>query len=135
MSGLNSHRHFFLYAKGHYQKTEVVEDLGKICTNYLSHDLHSPADRIRILVHALSTVRKPLVAEQVLAEVLEASFQFNHPFDFGKHEVTGTQAVIIAVLQILRHCTVHEIEGSLGEADFSILPPPVEREVKANAET
>lgn len=120
---LNPFRHFFLYAKGHYAKGVVIEDLGKICTAYLQHDLHVASDRMRILLHATDTIKKKMSIDKVLSEVLEASFQFNEPFDFGKHEISGTHAVIVAALQIMRHCTVDEIEGSLGSADFAILPP------------
>lgn len=35
MNNLNPHRHFFLYAKGHYKTGVILEDLGKICTAYL----------------------------------------------------------------------------------------------------
>lgn len=119
---LNSHRHFFLYAKGHYKQGDVLEDLGKICTNYLQHDLHNNRDRVRILIRATKTIKKQLSIEDVLALVLDESQQYNSPFDFGHHEIFGKDAVILATLQLLRHCTVDEIEGSLGTADYSILP-------------
>lgn len=122
MSDLNPYRHFFLYAKGHYETGVVIEDLGKICTNYLQHDLHSEDDRIRILISATKTIKKKFSIEDVLCEVLNCSREYNVPFDFRQHDVSAKNSVINATLMMLRHLTVDEIEGSLGEADFNILP-------------
>lgn len=122
MSNLNPYRHFFLYAKGHYKRGVVIEDLGKICTNYLQHDLHNENDRIRILTRATKTIKKEYSIEKVLDEVLNASREYNVPFDFGMHDMSARDSVIMATLGMLRHCSIYEIEGSLGAADYSILP-------------
>lgn len=122
MNNLNPFRHFFLYAKGHYKTGVVIEDLGKICTAYLEHDLHNEDDRIRILTRATKTIKKEFSIEDVLCEVLNCSREYNVPFDFHRHDVSAKDSVINATLMMLRHLTVDEIEGSLGEADFSILP-------------
>ena len=117
MNNLNPFRHFFLYAKGHYKTGVILEDLGKICTAYLQHDLHQENDRIRILFRATNTIKKEYSIEKVLDEVLTASRQYDDPFD-----LTAKDSLIEAALRMLRYCTVDEIEGSLGEADFNILP-------------
>ena len=123
MSDLNPYRHFFLYAKGHYQRGVVIEDLGKICTAYLQHDLHSDNDRIRILFRATKTIKKPFTVEDVLNEVLNSSRQYNNlPFDFGTRSLNTKDSLINAALSMLRHCAIDEIEGYLGEVDFNILP-------------
>lgn len=122
MNNLNPYRHFFLYAKGHYKTGVVIEDLGKICTAYLEHDLHTENDRIRILFRATKTIKKSFSVENVLCEVLNCSREYNVPFDFRQHDVSAKNSVINATLMMLRHLTVDEIEGSLGEADFNILP-------------
>lgn len=122
MSNLNPYRHFFLYAKGHYERGVILEDLGKICTAYLQHDLHAENDRIRILFRATKTIKKSFSVEEVLNEVLNSSIEYNMPFDFETHSLTAKDSLINAALTMLRHCTIDEIEGSLGEADFNILP-------------
>ena len=122
MSDLNPYRHFFLYAKGHYERGIVIEDLGKICTAYLQHDLHSENDRIRILFRATKTIKKSFTIEYVLNEVLDNSSEFNYPFDFKTHQLSVLEALINTALSMLALSTIDEIEGSLGEADFNILP-------------
>jgi len=122
MNNLNEYRHFFLYAKGWYAKGNVLEDLGKICNHYLEHDLHSGTNRIRILTEATKTIKTEFTIDKVLSKVLDESFQFNYPFDFGQHELSATQVVIRTTLMILGKCTIDEIEGSLGTPDYSILP-------------
>lgn len=117
MNNLNPFRHFFLYAKGHYKTGVILEDLGKICTAYLQHDLHQENDRIRILFRATNTIKKEYSIEKVLDEVLTASRQYDDPFD-----LTAKDSLIEAALRMLRYCSIDEIEGSLGEADFNILP-------------
>jgi hypothetical protein len=67
---MNSHRHFFLYAKGHYKTGDIFEDLGKICDDYLGHNLHQKKDRIQILIGGLELVKKPYTMEKIMSEVL-----------------------------------------------------------------
>lgn len=121
---MNSHRHFFLYAKGHYKTGDLFEDLGKICDDYLGHNLHNNGDRIEILIGSLKFVKKAYTLEKIMSEVFSQTHQWNAPFDFGKHEVSGTNVVVLATLNIMRHLTIHEIEGELGEPDYNILPKP-----------
>ncbi len=119
---MNSYRHFFLYAKGHYKQGDFIEDLGKLCTDYMGHDLHKPNDRIRILINTLDTLKKSISASALFNRVVDNGYEYNIPFDFGMKPVSLEKAIIKSVLDILAHSKVDEIEGELGDPDFSILP-------------
>lgn len=131
---LNPYRHFYLYAKNHYRKSDdIVEDLKKIQKDYCGCTSH--IRDIILILH--SEVYKHIKFEGHFLDFLNDI----HPenvwrvgYDYGvKDEKTGIikrdivlydfhLAVIYKFLSILMLSETSNIEGSLGEADPKILP-------------
>lgn len=127
---LNRHRHYFLYAKGHYLITDMFEDLKKIQCNYVGCDLNAnitKGDIIRVTTHVITElVNKHLPLDHYVEALCYYGKKNVSPFDTEYKDVPD--AIIAANLGILRHATIHEIKGELGKIDENILPS--HREVK-----
>ena len=48
---MNKDRHFYLYAKNHYLKTDVMKDLKAIYDHTMGHDLGNECDVMNKLLH------------------------------------------------------------------------------------
>ena len=123
---MNQFRHYFLYAKGHYKHTDVFADLQTIQRQYVGCDpiCHiGKRDIIRVTTRAIQPIllkryKDPL--EQYQELVFEKSL-VNKGF-IVESERSLCDSIILANLSFMVDCTVTEIEGSLGDPDFSILP-------------
>ena len=61
MTGVNMerYRHFYLYAKGHYLKSDIIEDLRKITAEYCMFDIADTT--VYDIVSGLSMAVKPYI--------------------------------------------------------------------------
>lgn len=123
---LNPYRHYFLYAKNHYKRDNVFEDLKKIQCDYVGCDLGASitkADIIRVTSRAI----QPILMKRY-ADPVEKYQEFL--FEYGKvyvghlqyEECSLPDAMILANLGIMMSSTIDEIDGSLGKADLNLLP-------------
>ena len=124
---LNPFRHYFMYAKGYYKQTNLLEDLHKIQCNYVGCDLGCSltlADFIRVTCRAVDSFAKNLTAEKYAEAIMEYGKIYKGGFRF--EIASAHDSILLANLGLLRHATVDDIamlEGSvIGEPDFSILP-------------
>jgi len=124
--GFNSERHFYLYAKNHYKKTDTLEDLKKILGVWCGVDPEhiTKTDIVRKL---LSIAHPHLKSESKFLDFikyLEPDYLWAFPMYIKEagSEYDFQRAVIHGCLSILALTRVDEIDGSLGEADSNILP-------------
>ena len=132
---MNQDRHFYLYAKYHYQSTDKIKDLSVIYNKVYGFNKR---DKVPI-TYLISILTK-------LASVHMNEYTFNSftedilPENTWKHGYMTTKsnllykpteklppydvkkAIISKLLSILRLATVKEIPFELGVADESILP-------------
>lgn len=112
---LNADRHFYLYAKGHYQREDIVKDLIKLQANYCGMEeeyLHEKHVKEHLVCLAYKHIKNEWQFIDFMAKV-------NNPFYFINDKGNG---IIKACLSVLMETTVDSIEGSLGEPDYAILP-------------
>lgn len=122
---LNPYRHYFLYAKNHYKRTDVFEDLKKIQCDYVGCDLSASiakSDIIRVTTRAI----QPILCKRYpdpIEKYQEFLFEYGKVYlgNFQYEECQLSDAMILANLGIMMSSTIDEIEGSLGEADFNLL--------------
>jgi len=125
---MNDKRHFHLYARGWYKKSDnVLEDLKKIYDHYMGHDLGKDHDVMGYLLH--------LVAPYVDSERLFVEFINDmHPSNAwiigcereGLFEPTKEPydlRVVRKCLSFLKFVPLEKIDIELGEPDSSILEP------------
>ena len=127
---LNHDSHIYLYAKGHYQKTDTIEDLKVI----LGHRSGTPADCIsrkdimdvlcKIVWEHLynnSTFDNPTMFQKVIERI-------NPTFDILPYpkQASTLERTIKALLSILLNLKVRDDKGNtlieLDRADYTILP-------------
>lgn len=126
---LNKHRHFFLYAKGHYQKKELIEDLKQIVANY------SMVETQYVTISGICSILLQAVKGFCTSpERFERFMQWQ--FDVQRKDIFGTEvypadiAFIKTCMSIMFDAThagvdypgALEIVGELGDPDPSILP-------------
>lgn len=112
---LNHHRHFYLYAKDWYQRTDIIKDLIKLQANYCGTEeqyLHEN----NVKSHLIDLVYKHIKNEHQFISFIS---DINNPFYFINTKGNG---IIKACLKILANTEVKDIEDSLGEPDYTILP-------------
>lgn len=117
---LDNNRHFYLYAKHHYQETEMFEDLKTIMAHYCGGKKeHMRNQDIMGKLGELAYVH--------LNESIFRVFIDNVSSDplFPNDPVLPTQEVVCKqLLYILRFRTVGEIPFELGQPDPNVLPIP-----------
>lgn len=121
-------RHYFLYAKGHYKTTDMVEDLLKIQIDYIGCGPEAniaKEDIIRVTTRAVESLKgNHLPLEKYVENLCFYGKRYVGCFNY---EPLGLQEAIIATnLGIMRHASIDEIEGGreyiLGEPDENLLP-------------
>lgn len=124
---LNPFRHYFMYAKGHYKQTNLLEDLHKIQCNYIGCDLNctlTTADFIRVTSRAVDSFAKNLTVEKYTEFLLEYGKIYKGGFRWDV--APAHDSIILANLGILRHASIHDIamldDSVLGDPDYTILP-------------
>lgn len=120
---MNEYRHFFLYAKYHYEETDVLEDMKKIQANWSGcepEDIY-PSDIISVLS---KLAYKYIIKHEYLFNEFIKNIDPDKDIWWTKKTDDRPQYMrtIEACLSVLRFRSVDEIEGSLGEADPNILP-------------
>jgi len=133
---LNRYRHFYLYAKGHYKKNDVMADLKKIASNYTAIDVEfiSSNDIIRILTTEIWRLMDERLFSELISDISPDNIWKTNKF--AQNETNGesdsynyVHAILSKYLSILSFVTVFEtIAGiettvlELGEPDENILP-------------
>jgi hypothetical protein len=109
----NPNRHFYLYAKNHYQQDDMMEDLRAIMASYANIRSGSVRDWY-ILEKLLKLAYLHIENDQQFVKFVTSSFEV--PAD------SATIAMIKACLIVLMFAKVKDIYYELGEPDPAILP-------------
>jgi len=119
----NKYRHFYLYAKSHYKQNDIVEDLKKIAGNYTgsSPESEKVSDIMTILTDAMNDLFKndPNAFRKFSDVYLRNTVELR---GFNCEIRSSHLAYIHTCMNIMGHTKVCDIEGDLGEDDYSILP-------------
>lgn len=124
---LNNHRHFYLYAKGHYKTTETLTDLKVIQGHWAGIDPEHLTKRD--VAHMLLEIARPHIIKNELSfrdfvKYLDPAYLWSFPAfvkEVGEnYDYQG--AIIHCCLSFLQGARVDEIDGELGEPDPQILP-------------
>lgn len=124
---LNNHRHFYLYAKGHYKKTNTLMDLKAIQGEW---GLMDPECLMkRDVVHLLLDIARPHIIKSDMSfrdfvKHVDPAYLWSFPMfvkEVGEN-YDYQMALIHTCLSFLALARVDEIEGELGEPDERILP-------------
>ena len=115
---MNLHTHYYLYAKGWYLKTDVLDDLRKIQSNYTG------LDEKHITDGDIIGMLQQLVFQHIsnewsfldFLEVLDPQYNWKHREEPSLYQIR----LIEACLHTLRF--IKAIGLDLGQPDFSILP-------------
>ena len=109
----NPNRHFYLYAKNHYQINDHLEDLRTIMANYSNIGREFVQDRY-IIEKLLRLVHLHLKSDEHFVRFVTSFFEVP--------TVSMTRAVVKASLVVLMFAEVKDIYYELGEPDPAILP-------------
>lgn len=114
---MNPNTHFYLYAKNHYKKQEIIQDLMLITANYagIPNDLVRPSDVVTVLsgVVRQEIERGEIKEGMTLENVVEQIVSNNSKDDIY-------QNVCKALLTVLALARIKGLD--LGEPDPNILP-------------
>jgi len=127
MIKLNPYRHFYLYAKLHYKRTNVITDLKAIVADYCGFykEDASTNDVIRMLLKITSHHINN--SDKFLRFMDELVSRINFPFKIYDSPI---EYIIDECLSILQGIKVIDIQGELGTADKNILPLKIKEVVK-----
>ena len=123
---LNRHRHFYLYAKNHYKKTDTLMDLKAIQGMWAGMDPECLMKRD--VVHLLLGIARPHIIKSEMAfrdfvKYLDPNYLWSFPAFVKENgeDYDYQMALIHCCLSFLALARVDEIEGDLGEPDRQIL--------------
>jgi len=125
---MNSYRHFYLYAKHWYKRTDVIEDLKVL----IKERSGIPIEYIRkrdiidnlIDLAWLSITRSGNPAISFREFVVNIAFP-NDWWKFNCNKDVPIEVITInKCLSIMSITEVSKIDGELGEPDYNILPKP-----------
>lgn len=137
---MNGDRHFYLYAKGHYKKTNIFDDLVTIYSKVYGMDLTNETEKVKLTY--VSGILVNLVKHHMfkydnaffefIAEISpENSYRVGYYHKLNKfllqknenvEEYDFDKAVIHKCRSILSLTKVTDIPFELGEPDENILP-------------
>jgi len=124
------YRHIYLYAKGWYQRSSnIFTDIKKILANRSGVNYQHIGNDI-VLDALLRLAYKHIKNERNFLDFWEkispdGIYRKNALLGQPTQEDNGFyEATLRACLSILRYVDVKEIDGSLGKANYSILPKP-----------
>ncbi len=118
---MNSDTHFYLYAKGHYQRGDIRLDLARITCNRSSLKKISDRDVLRILLsivfpHIINSGNPEYFFESMILDMIP---DMRWPIP-GVVDVGSVESVMNSCLKILASVEVADLD--LGEPDKDILP-------------
>lgn len=124
---LNNHRHFYLYAKGHYKTTETLTDLKVIQGHWSGVDPKYLMKRD--VAHLMITIAYPHATKTEFAfrefmKYLDPNYMWAFPASVKevRENYDYMTAVIHSCISVLQLTTVDEIDSDLGDPDPQILP-------------
>lgn len=117
MTSLDNNRHFYLYAKYHYQETNLFEDLKIVLAHYCGTDKKYLRDRdiIGKLSELASTHLNVSIFRTFIDNIWCPPYTENT-------KISIEEALCRELLRILRLRTISEISFELGNPDSNILP-------------
>ena len=125
---MNESRHFYLYAKGWYETTDVLADLRKVYDHAMGHDLGSANDVLRKLLH----ITAPFIDERTFVEFANNihplnAWQVGSPIDtddgvFGPSVEDYWTRCARACMSLIRFQEIKNIDCELGLPDPEVLP-------------
>ncbi len=116
---MNAYRHFFLYAKNWYKRTDLESDLRILCNDLTGHNFNNLNDIARITFNAVKPILdiQRISTEKYLIELLD----HHSRKDLMSNEyVNPLIATIRTNLYFMAHCMNFEC-GDLGEPNFNLL--------------
>ena len=121
------HRHIYFYAKGHYKRTDCMDDLRKILSQwsgvaleYYSDDMIYHVVTNMAYLHVTKNPQRFVTFLQKVHDNLLALIgEENNKENYTKHMIKATVQSILSMLLVLN---VKEINGELGDPDYTILP-------------
>jgi len=123
---LDSSRHFYLYAKGHYQKNDTLEDLKILLGEYcMAYPEHISTDDV--LDHLLRLAHKQFKNEYSFLKFMSDLLPKNH-WKFINNDEKDIPLELLMIkkcLSVLRYAQVKDDDINilnLGKADPKILP-------------
>lgn len=135
---MNEDRHFYLYAKGHYKKTNIIDDLVTIYSKIYGGDLIDETEKLKYISGILVNLVKHHMFKydntffEFIAEISpENSYRTGYYHKLNKflleknenlEEYNFDKAVIYKCNSILLLTKVIDIPFELGEPDENILP-------------
>jgi hypothetical protein len=120
---LNEHRHFYLYAKGHYKEDNIITDIAKLQADYCGLIDYKPAELFAYGVFHLIEIVIPHMKKEVHAKTIFNNLLDDNLWRIGaKVEDSMHIKYAKASLSLLAFLKVSEIDGELGEPNPKILP-------------
>lgn len=119
-NNLNTYRHWYLYFKGWYKKTNIIEDLKKIQSNWSGIDERhiSKYDVLSVV----TSILYPHLSKDKFFKFIDDSLKENTRFVGGSVNSCHIERMIYSAKSILSKVDKDSIDGDLGYPDFSILP-------------
>lgn len=117
MKSLDNNRHFYLYAKYHYQETNLFEDLKIILAHYCGIDKKYLKERD--IIGKLSELAGTHLNISIFRTFIDNMWC---PPYMENTEISIMEALCRELLRILRFRTISEIPFELGKPDSNVLP-------------
>lgn len=121
MNNLNQYRHWYLYCKGWYKKTDIIEDLKVIQSHWCGIEkVH--LTEYDILSVMMTIVHKHIHSKNDFFRFIDNSLKGNVRFVGGSENDDQIRRMILSAKSIIGMAKKEDIDGELGEPDFNILP-------------
>ena len=124
----NPRRHLYLYAKGWYVKTDIIDDVRKICEHICGHEYVEDDD---ISYWLLSLTHKHITNEDKFHNFINELVFSPNAERMEDRTDKPLQKLVDSCLSVLRFAAVNDIDMELGMTDINVLQPiDVEEEDK-----
>lgn len=120
MEKMNPKTHYYLYAKGHYKETNLIEDLKTIQSNYCGFKkIHISTQNI---IDMLLPITYKAIQDTENPEYFFCEFvvDITNPIFIKQYNKDNNYKLIRGCLKILRFTKIADL--NLGKADKNILP-------------
>jgi hypothetical protein len=122
MNNLNTYRHWYLYCKGWYLKTDIIEDLKVIQSHWSGIAVEHLTDN-DVLQVMLDVVWPHIVNKYHFTEFMSNQLEDNIFILMNKDKAYGQiERILLSARAIIMRADEESISGKLGEPDYSILP-------------
>lgn len=120
-NSLNTHRHWYLYCKGWYKRTDIVKDLAIIQSRWSGIDANHITE-YDVLSVVLTILHKHIKTKSDFFRFINNSLEGNVKYVGGTSNDGHIKRMLLSAKSIIAATHMSDIDGELGEPDFSILP-------------